>query len=68
MNYLLQLLSKKKIITVKNKIVEMLKKLIKKTKNKHVTNEAKVPGAYLILPIFSRVKNNKLNFLIIFNY
>ena len=39
-----------------------------KTKNKqHVIKEANVPGACFIFPIMKNVRNNKLNFLIIFS-
>ena len=33
---------------------------IKNKNNRHVNNEAIVPGAYFIFPIFNRVKKNKL--------
>ena len=33
-----------------------------------VIKDASVPGAYLKNPIPKKVTNNKLNFLIIFNY
>ena len=36
--------------------------------NKHVINEAIVPGANFIFPTLKKVIKNKLNFLIIFRY
>ena len=46
--------------------INILKIFIKNKNNRHVKNEAIVPGAYFIFPILNRVKKNKLNFLIIF--
>ena len=46
--------------------INMLKIFIKNKNNRHVKNEAIVPGAYFIFPILNRVRKNKLNSLIIF--
>ena len=49
----------------KNKIT-ILVKFMNNKNNKHVINEANVPGANFIFPILKKVMKSKLNLFIIF--
>ena len=56
----------RKIPRVQNSRITMLNKFTNSKNNKHVINEAIVPGANFIFPILKKVTKSKLNFLIIF--